>query len=128
MRRHHVGDLVVLAPNEGVRRPVGVVTDRDLVVEVLAAGVDPAGVTIGELVTRECETVGESADFWDALAHMRACAVRRIPVVDDRGGLVGILTYDDAIELIAEALGDLVRIVPRQIARERQERPARVAR
>jgi CBS domain-containing protein len=120
MRTHHVGDIVVVEERGGERRPVGLITDRDLVVEVLAQRVDPAAVTVKDLMTRDLETVLEEADFWDALSHMRACGVRRIPVVNGRGGLEGIFTVDDALELIAEGLVDLVKVVGRQISREQR--------
>lgn len=125
MREFHVGDVVVVDARDGERRPVGVVTDRDLAIEVMAQAVDPEAVTVKELVTRPLETLNEDTDFWDALSHMRACGVRRIPIVNARGGLEGIFTFDDALSLIAEALVDLGRIVPRQIAREERDRPAR---
>jgi len=123
MRAHHVGDLVVVDDANGARRPVGLITDRDLVVEVMAQRVDPAAVTIDALMTRDLETIPESTEFWDALAHMRACGVRRIPVVNGRGALEGIFTLDDALELISEGLVDMVKVVGRQIARERKTRP-----
>jgi CBS domain-containing protein len=123
MRTHHVGDIVVVEERGGERRPVGLITDRDLVVELLAQRVDPAAVTVKDLMTRDLETVLEGTDFWDALSHMRACGVRRIPVVNGRGGLEGIFTFDDALELIAEGLADLVKVVGRQISREQRVRP-----
>jgi CBS domain-containing protein len=123
MRTHHVGDIVVVEERGGERRPVGLITDRDLVVELLAQRVDPAAVTVKDLMTRDLETVLEGTDFWDALSHMRACGVRRIPVVNGRGGLEGIFTFDDALELIAEGLADLVKVVGRQISREQRARP-----
>jgi CBS domain-containing protein len=123
MRTHHVGDIVVVEERGGERRPLGLITDRDLVVELLAQRVDPAAVTVKDLMTRDLETVLEGTDFWDALSHMRACGVRRIPVVNGRGGLEGIFTFDDALELIAEGLADLVKVVGRQISREQRVRP-----
>jgi CBS domain-containing protein len=125
MREFHVGDLVVIDEAGPERLPIGVVTDRDLVIEVMAQGVDPHGVTVESLMTRSLETVREDTEFWDALSHLRACGVRRMPVVNARGGLEGIFTFDDALGLIAEALVDLGKVVPRQIAREQRERPRR---
>ena len=78
---------------------------------------------LGHDLAADLETVLDGTDFWDALSHMRACGVRRIPVVNNRGGLEGIFTFDDALELIAEGLVDLVKVVGRQIARERRVRP-----
>ena len=122
MRLQHVGDLVVVEERGGEAYPVGIVTDRDLVVEVMAQKVDPNAVTVKELMTRNLETVRDTTDFWDALSHMRACGVRRIPVVNARGGLEGIFTFDDALEFVAEGLVDLVKLVGRQIDQERSAR------
>lgn len=117
MRREHVGDLVVL-DSDDVRHPVGLVTDRDIVVEVIAAGLDPDTVTVMDVVTEPLELATEDTDFWDALASMRKRGVRRLPIIDDSGGLVGILTLDDALELIGEALDNLVALVSREINQE----------
>ncbi len=124
MRRRHVGDLVILAEDEE-RRPVGLVTDRDLVLEILAEGVDPESITVADVMTRSLETIDEDADFWDALHHMRRHGIRRLPVVNAAGGLEGILTLDDALELVSEALSDLVGLISRESEQEKESRPIR---
>ena len=124
MRRRHVGDLVILSEDEE-RRPIGLITDRDLVVEVLAEGVDPESITVADVMTRTLQTIDEDAEFWDALHHMRRHGVRRLPVVNAAGGLEGILTLDDALELVSEALTDLVGLISRQSEQEKQTRPSR---
>ncbi|MGE0625857.1 MAG: CBS domain-containing protein [Pseudomonadales bacterium] len=124
MRRRHVGDLVILSEDEE-RRPVGLVTDRDLVVEILAEGVEPDTITVADVMTRSLQTIDEDADFWDALHHMRRHGIRRLPVVNAAGGLEGIITLDDALELVSEALSDLVGLISRQSEQEKQNRPAR---
>lgn len=121
MRRDHVGDLVVLDPARP-RVPVGLVTDRDIVVEVVAAGLDPEAVTVMDLVTEPLTVATEDTGFWEALATMRRHGVRRLPIVDDGGELVGIVTLDDALELVGEAMGSLVALVSREIDRERTAR------
>ncbi len=127
MRVHHVGDIVVVEDSGGVRRPIGLITDRDLVIEVIAEGIDPGSVTVAELMTRDLETIDDSTDFWDALSRMRECGVRRIPIVNSRGGLEGILTFDDALEVIREGLCDLGRVPEGQVTRERRARPTPIA-
>jgi len=128
MRAHHVGDIVVVEEHHGQRCPIGLITDRDLVIEVIAEAIDPVSVTVAELMTRDVETLEEGTDFWDALSHMRACGVRRIPIVNDKGGLEGIFTFDDALVLIRQGLSDLGKVVDGQIARERRARPSPIAR
>ncbi len=117
MREHHIGDLVVVDDNN---RPVAVVTDRDIVVYVVAQGLDPDTVTVEDVSSRTVETIREDADFLDTLTHMRRCAVRRMPIVDKHGVLQGILTLDDALELVGEAVNNLVVLVSREIDLEHE--------
>jgi len=123
MRAHHVGDLLVVEPGPQGPVPVGIVTDRDLVIEVLAEEVDVQTVTVGDIMSFDLVTAHENDDLLDTLKRMRARAVRRIPVVDARDVLVGILSVDDLIDLFAEQLGDLARLIGREQAHEREGRP-----
>ena len=123
MRERHVGDVIVVEESSGTRRPLGILTDRDLVLEVLAAEVDPQDVTIGDLLTEELLTVTEDEELVDALKRMRAHGVRRAPVVDIDGILLGLLTLDDALDLVVEQLSDLVQLISREQQRERRTRP-----
>lgn len=123
MRQYHVGDLVVVEEHEGRRTPVGIVTDRDLVVEVLAQEVVPAGLTVADIMSGELVIAREDDDLLDILAEMRAAGVRRVPVVDAGGLLLGILTVDDLLDLLAEGMVELVRLVTREQRREQHERP-----
>lgn len=123
MREHHVGDVVVVDEDAGGVKPVGIVTDRDLVVHVLAAGVAPEQVRAGDLMREdELVTVLESELVYDAIWHMRGHGVRRLPVVDTRNRLVGMLTSDDVTRFLAQELSDVTRVVPRQIKLEESRR------
>lgn len=118
MRKHHVGDLVVVEEKDGRRHPVGIVTDRDIVVEVVAAGVDPDALKVGDIMGPEVATVRESEGLFEALRYMRDKGVRRMPVVDRDGGLVGILTLDDLLSLLAEEMTELAKLVSHERHRE----------
>jgi CBS domain-containing protein len=111
MRQHHVGDVLVVEDRGGSRVPIGIVTDRDLVVEIMAAQLDPTAITVSDIMVSELVTVKESAGLFEAIEYMHAKGVRRLPVVDDSGGLVGILTLDDLLELLAEEMAALARLV-----------------
>lgn len=124
MRDQHVGDLVVVEELSGRRLPVGILTDRDLVVEILAKEIDLGAVTVGDIMTREPLTARESDSIYDTMQRMRAKGVRRIPVVDAGGTLVGIVAVDDFLDLLSDELTALARVVTREQARERQNRPA----
>lgn len=122
MRQHHVGNVVVVEERGGLRVPVGIVTDRDLVVGIVAPGLDPAAITVGDIMASELATVAENIGVFEAIQYMRAKGVRRLPVVDGRGGLAGILTLDDLLELLADELIALVRLVKREQRKEMMSR------
>ena len=118
MRKHHVGDLVVVEDKGGRKHPVGIVTDRDIVVEVVAAGVNPDALKVGDIMGAEVATVRESEGLFEALRYMRNKGVRRMPVVDASGGLIGILTLDDLLGLLAEEMMELAKLVSHERQRE----------
>lgn len=122
MRELHVGALVVVDEAAGRRTPAGIVTDRDIVVEVLAPGLDPAVPTAGEVMDAELLTAAEGDGLSETLGRMRARGVRRVPVVDAEGALVGLLSADDVLDLLAEQMQALARLVAREQRRERDTR------
>jgi signal-transduction protein with cAMP-binding, CBS, and nucleotidyltransferase domain len=121
MRERHVGDVIVVEEREGGVAPVGIVTDRDLVIQVMAKGLDPAPLCAGDLLSRDCVTVLDSDLAYDAIWHMRRSAVRRLPVVDARGVLMGVVTMDDINRFLAQELSDIARIAARQVEVEVQK-------
>jgi signal-transduction protein with cAMP-binding, CBS, and nucleotidyltransferase domain len=124
MRNHNAGDVIVVDParGEGKVRPVGVVTDRDLVLEVLAQGVAPDALTAGELMHEGVSTAGENESVYDAVWQMRSRNVRRLPVVDDEGYLVGLLSFDDVIGFLSQEMAQIARVTTDQIKAERVHR------
>jgi len=122
MRDFHVGDLVVVESRDGRHHPVGILTDRDIVVGVLATDVDPARVAVQDVMGGELITATEDESLLDAVKRMRAAGVRRAPVVDQANNLIGIITVDDLLELLAETLSDLTRLVSREVSREQRRR------
>lgn len=120
MREHHVGDVVVVDERDGQRVPVGILTDRDVVVEILAEEVDFNALAVGDVMSYPLLSVREDEEALDVLKRMRAEGVRRVPVVNLAGGLIGILTADDLIELMAEQLSDLSALIAKEQQRERR--------
>ncbi|TIE02468.1 CBS domain-containing protein [Legionella pneumophila] len=120
MRTHHVGDIVLVEEFKGHRVPIGIVTDRDLVVEVMALDVNPEGLAVQDIVTRSVLVAREEDSLIDSLEFMKEKGVRRLPVVDNE--LVGILTTVDKTELLAEMLHKVVGVVDRQQKIEKQQR------
>ena len=121
MREHHVGSLVV-ATNTYGRKPLGIVTDRDMVVEVLAEDLDYRTVTVGEIMGDKLVIAREGDDSLETLKLMRASGVRRIPVVTEKGDLAGIVTVDDLLEIVAEELQDIVRAIGNEQSKESKRR------
>ncbi|HRH81481.1 MAG TPA: CBS domain-containing protein [Thiobacillaceae bacterium] len=122
MREHHVGDVIVAERVGHHARPLGIVTDRDIVVEVVAAGLAPESLTAGDVMGPELAVVRENEGVFETLRYMRVKAVRRMPVVDRDGWLLGIVTLDDLMELLAEEMGELARLISRERHREAELR------
>lgn len=111
MATRDVGTLIVLNP---AKAPVGIITDRDLVVRVLAVRKDPHVTRVGEVMTRDPKAVQEDCPIETALGLMRAGPFRRLPVVDHHGQLVGILSLDDVLSLLAEEFAHIGRVLERR--------------
>jgi CBS domain-containing protein len=122
MREYHVGDVVVVEETAGGKNPVGILTDRDIVIELVAEGVDLDAISVGDAMSSELLILAENDELADTTAKMRARGVRRAPVVDNAGLLVGILTLDDILEILAGELADLVRLTVREQHHEREVR------
>jgi len=114
MRDRHVGDVIVVDVDAGGSTPVGIVTDRDMIVRIMAKDVDPKLVRAGDLITEELVTAVGREGVYDGIWHMRSKGVRRLPVVDDHNHLLGVLTADDVTRFLAEELTELVNAVPHQ--------------
>jgi len=99
MNSRNVGMLVILDPD---KRPVGVVTDRDLAVRVVAKALDPVTTPLEEIMTAEPANVQEEMPIEEALTLMRHHGVRRLPVIDKHERLVGVIAMDDILELLIE--------------------------
>jgi CBS domain-containing protein len=122
MREGHVGTLVIVDRLNGKRVPVGIVTDRDIVVEIVATGLDPGTITVGDIMVQELTTALEREGIPEAVEIMRYKGVRRLPIVTDDGALAGIVSIDDLLETLAEQMSDLTKIVAREQAHEARAR------
>lgn len=123
MRQYHVGSIVIVDEVEsGGRLPVGIVTDRDLVVEVLAPDLDPKAITVGDIALDPLVTARESEGLLEAMEIMRHKGVRRLPIVNTEGYLVGIVSIDDLLQLLSEQVTELAKVVAREQAREARAR------
>lgn len=110
MRARHVGAVVIVEDSGDRKVPVGMLTDRDIVVEIVAVGLDGTAMNVGEVLQRPITSIDEDAGYAETVRLMAVNGVRRMPVVDKRGTLVGIITVDDILRQLAAplvALSDL---------------------
>ncbi|MGZ5140976.1 MAG: CBS domain-containing protein [Burkholderiales bacterium] len=122
MRDHHVGTLVVAEPTDGAKRPVGIITDRDLVVEVMAMDMDPRDISVGEVMAPSLVIARDHEDVRAVIERMRYKGVRRLPVMSARGYLVGIVASDDLIKVLAADITSVASITTREQSREVAQR------
>lgn len=120
MRRHRIDALVVTEPLKGTRRPIGLITDRELVVALIALGPDSAATTVGDVVLRRLVTVPAGAGVEQAIQIMQDSKLRRLVVESAEGELIGILTLDELLEALGTQLIGLAKAL-------RDERPGLAA-
>jgi CBS domain-containing protein len=123
MRNQHVGALVVVEKKDGVARPVGILTDRDIVVAVIAVpGARPEGIRVGDAMTTDLATAREDDGLFEIVQRMSERTVRRLPVVGADGSLKGIVTLDDVLRVLGAELGQLGEALRWGRMREREKR------
>ncbi len=125
MRQHHVGYLVVVEPDftGATARPVGVLTDRDIVIGVVARETDPRTLTVGDVMTQNPVLVAGSDSVPAAVQEMRRIGVRRLPVVGRQEELIGVLSLDDVLDALAGELRDLAGAIHTERRVEKDMRP-----
>jgi CBS domain-containing protein len=122
MRENHVGSLVVVDEVAGLRIVVGILTDRDIVTAVVASDLDPSMLLVEDVMTTDLVTAREEDSLIDLMHTMRRKGVRRIPVVGGQGELLGVVTLDDVLDILAQELGLLVAAIDSEGQRERRIR------
>jgi len=124
MREHNVGALVVVEQQSPEDRiVVGMLTDRDIAMAVVAAGRDPHGLRVGDIMSKEVVTAREQDSVLDVLATMRRKRVRRIPITGPQGTLIGIVAVDDILEIVAQEMQAMALAVGAGQRREPAARP-----
>ncbi len=124
MREHHVGALMVTEDAQTGAPLVGILTDRDLIVEVIGVGLDPNLILVGDVMSSRVVVAHDGDDIFDAVRLMRSKGVRRLPVLDRESHLVGILSMDDLLDILVDELGGMVKTISKGEAREARTRPA----
>ncbi|MCU9958450.1 CBS domain-containing protein [Burkholderia sp. BKH01] len=122
MRDAHAGDLVVVREREGHLLPVGMVTDRDIVLAVVSPGAEAGALFVGDIMSEPVAIANGDEDVWLLAKRMRQHGIRRLPVVGDDGQLVGIVTLDDLLRAAAALLDELRLVAARQPYFEEKQR------
>lgn len=123
MRSDHVGTLIVVDDEAATPRPIGILTDRDIVVGVIAEDPDDLDrFLVGDVMSYDVTTAYEDEDVDDILGRMRREGIRRVPVVDEDETLIGIIALDDVIESVSRQLEEVTRLVAREMQIEREVR------
>lgn len=123
MRDRHVGDVIVVERSLSGRVPVGILTDRDIVVGLVAQDVRALdAIYVKDVMGRELVTAGADESVFEVIKRMRRFGVRRMPVINSIEVLVGIVTYDDLLQCLLAQLADFTRLLPEQQEAERQRR------
>lgn len=122
MRDHHVGTLVVVANDAEGLHAVGIVTDRDVVVEAVARGLDVARTSLERLAEGKLAVIAGSAEVGEAIDAMKTRGVRRLLVAGDAGQLCGIVSLDDLLDAVAHQMSQLARVARAGMEREASER------
>jgi len=121
MRKHHVGALVVVEAGGG-NRPIGIVTDRDLVLELMSEGLDPEIFTAGDIMSVDLVLGHPEMDAMEAVQLMKLHRLRRLVIADKNGSLAGIVAMEDLLVLLTRELADLTTGVAGARDREVTER------
>jgi len=125
MRDQHVGSILIIDEIAGHVSPVGILTDRDIVVEVLAQDIPVTDITAGDVMTFALLKVNEDDSISEVASRMRARGVRRVPVVSASGELTGILALDDILGHLSEELSLLATAIRREAEQETGKRPGK---
>ena len=122
MRQQHTGDLIVVDDDDGESRPIGILTDRDIVMDVIACDRDPCRTSVGEVMSTKLVVAAGHEDVGVALDRMQAHGVRRLPIVGERERLLGIVTLDDLLQWTAQQADALAAIVSKGQTCERRSK------
>lgn len=123
MKQNNVGDVIVVENTDGKNKPIGILTDRNIAVEVVADNKNYQELSVGDVMSEELLILHSDQDIKEVLDLMSEKGVRRAPVVDDSGKAIGIATLDNLLILLAEETYSLAKLVRKQI-NDKPERQA----
>lgn len=110
MEEKNIGSIVVVEE----RKPMGIVTDRDILLRVINRGLDSKGTSVDDVMTKEIVTLREDMGLFEALQQVKGKGIRRFPIVDAKGNLQGIMTLDDILYLLGKEMADVASIIEKE--------------
>lgn len=120
MRQHHVGTIIIIADINNVKKPVGIISDRDLVIKIMARDVSYEKLSVYDVMSRDLICVKNDEEVMEVVRMMCMEGVRRVPVINNEGQLIGILSMDDLFEMLADELSNLAVLICRQQKHEKR--------
>ena len=114
MQKFNVGTLVVVDKGVNGDKPVGIITDRDLLLKILADESRYAVTKVAQIMSDDLLKAEETDDIYETLRRMRFRGVRRLPVVNEEGYLAGILTIDDILEFFTKEMSEVIRLFQKE--------------
>lgn len=123
MRESHVGDLVVIEKQNGRIKPIGILTDRDIVMSTTVYDLVPSSISVEDIMGPFLIVAKISDNFYHIIDLMKKHGLKRIPLVNDQGNLEGIISADDILGMLAEELKDLTKVIKIQKNIEIARRP-----
>ncbi len=118
MRDHHTSEVVVVESRHGVNIPLGLITDHDIITRVIAEELNLDAISVGDILSPHVLTANEEDEMAVTLKRMRHKVVRRILIVSQNKGLIGILSVDDILDTLTEQLNDIDQIVGSDLTNE----------
>lgn len=122
MREAHLGDVVICSEDNGISKPIGILTDRDIVIGVLALDLPLDAVRVEDVMTPALVTIRQNVGVYEAIQLMETYGVRRLPMVNDEGALIGITSAADLMELLGREIMALSRLPSQQRQKEQEIR------
>lgn len=120
MREKHLGDLVIVDNPQDEFTPIGLITDRDIVVKVIGDDRSASQTRVGDVMRTPLVTASDEEDSNAAIARMRQHGVRRLPVTGRHGKLVGIVTLDDLLRRLRSEVDSLLELIAKEQDQERR--------
>ncbi len=122
MRTNHVGEVIIVQRQQGKTVPVGLITDRDLVIEIIAMEIDIDKITLGSIMCLELITVNHDSSLKQALELLQTNGIRRAPVVDSKGALFGIIAIEGILKVLSQDMTKVLKLFNNERRIEKQFR------